>query len=66
MKKGDKVITPHGDGVIVDVEKYNNLKRYGIQLENNPFSFPVAYYFKEDVLLKELSHAKLTKVISSI
>lgn len=49
MKKGDQVTTPHGKGIIVDFEKHRLYERVGVKLENNPFSFPIAYYFKNEI-----------------
>ncbi|MFA5715042.1 MAG: hypothetical protein WC998_04850 [Candidatus Paceibacterota bacterium] len=49
MKITDKVETPHGPGVIVDIEKHNKFNRYGVKLDVNPFTFPVAYYFEKDL-----------------
>ena len=51
MRKGQKVETPHGLGAIQDIENCYRLKRYGVKLENNPFSFPIAYYFKHELKL---------------
>ncbi len=52
MKKGDQVTTPHGEGVIVDIENFDKAKRFGVKLENNPFTFPIAYYFEKDIKKK--------------
>ncbi len=52
MKKGERIETPHGPGEIVDIEKHNKFNRYGVKLDVNPFTFPVAYYFEKD--LKDL------------
>lgn len=52
MKKGDLVITPHGEGEIVDIENYSNNKRFGVKLKVNPFTFPIAYYFEKDIKKK--------------
>lgn len=46
MKIGDRVDTPHGCGEIVDWEIE---KRYGVKLDNNPFDFPIAYYFPHEL-----------------
>lgn len=55
MTIGNRVITPHGGGVIVDKETYSKAEfnRYGVKLDNNPFPIPVAYYF-----IKELTPSK--------
>ena len=52
-KIGDKVNTEHGKGVIVAIEKYNHFNRYSVELEKNPFKFPVAYFFNEEIILAE-------------
>lgn len=49
MKKGDIVDTPHGRGVVVDFEKFRLTDRVGVKLDRNPFSFPVAYFFKSEI-----------------
>lgn len=49
MKIGDKVDTPHGAGVIVDEEVFRTCQRWGVKLDANPFSFPVAFYFKNEI-----------------
>jgi len=51
MKKGDIVTTPHGKGVIVDFEKFRLTDRVGVKLDQNPFSFPVAYFFTHEIKL---------------
>jgi hypothetical protein len=55
MKKGDIVNTPNGKGVIVDTEEYSRIgsNRYGVKLENNPFWYPVAYYFTNEITKHE-------------
>lgn len=49
MKKGDRVITPNGPGVIEDIEPWSAHNRYGVKLDKNPFWYPIAYYFKHEV-----------------
>lgn len=48
---GDKVITIHGPGIVCDIESYSreDNNRYGVKLKHNPFTYPVAYYFKREV-----------------
>jgi hypothetical protein len=48
LKIGSIVTTPHGNGVIVDEEVFRTCQRWGVKLDKNPFSFPVAYYFKNE------------------
>ena len=50
MKIGDRVKTEHGEGEIVDIESFDKGDRYGVKLDNNPFTFPVAYYFKNEIM----------------
>lgn len=53
IKVGQRVITPNGLGVVSDIEFYNRLNsgtyRYGVTLDHNAFSFPVAYFFDDEV-----------------
>ena len=51
MKKGIRVKTKHGEGVIVDIEKHDKANRYGVKLDINPFTFPIAYYFEKEITL---------------
>ena len=45
---GKEIMTPHGKGIVVAEEIFRMCERWGVQLENNPFSFPVAFYFKNE------------------
>lgn len=49
MKKGDKVMTPRGAGVIVDIEEYSRLhdKRFGVKLDDTPNDIPLYYWTHE-------------------
>lgn len=53
MNMGASITTPHGPGMVVDVTHYNRLhggmKRYGVELLNNPFSYSPVYYFEDEV-----------------
>lgn len=49
MKKGNTVTTPHGKGIIVDLEKFRLTERVGVKLDQNPFRFPIAYFFKHEI-----------------
>lgn len=51
IKIGDRISTPDGVGVVVEMEKYSDSRfnRYGVQLYKNPYSFPVAFYFHQEV-----------------
>lgn len=67
MKVGQRVNTPHGAGVVECVEKYSRLggaQRFGVRLEQSPFSYPVAYYWANEIAkhngcLQEADQAKL-------
>jgi hypothetical protein len=48
MKPNTRVTTPHGEVIIVDIENFGK-KRYGVKLDVNPFTFPVAYYFEKEI-----------------
>lgn len=53
MKLFDIVVTPYGIGEIVDIEHYNRLdggtNRYGVKLENNPFSYSPVYFWPKEL-----------------
>jgi len=51
FKVGDTVTTPHGEGTIVKFEQFRLTERVGVELASNPFSFPVAYYFLNEIVL---------------
>jgi hypothetical protein len=50
---GARVLTPNGIGVIKDIEHYSRvdggINRYGVELKQNPFFYPVAYYWPHEV-----------------
>lgn len=46
---GLNVHTPFGSGVIVSEEVFRTCERWGVKLDNNPFSFPIAFFFKKEV-----------------
>lgn len=66
MKIGDRISTPHGMGEIVLVERYSRIhggmKRYGVVLDVNPFSYSPVCYFHDELL----AHAKRLKHIPPI
>ncbi len=43
------VNTPDGVGVVVSEEVFRTAERWGVLLEENPFSFPIAFYFKNEL-----------------
>lgn len=45
--------TPHGPGCVVAFEEFRTCSRVGVKLVKNPFSFPVAFYFTDE--LKKLN-----------
>ena len=49
MKIGEEVRTPNGFGKIVDIEEFRTTKRYGIKLNMNTLSIPIAYYFENEI-----------------
>ena len=49
MELNDTVYSPYGKGEIVDIESHFGKRRYGLKLENNPFSYPVAYFWFSEV-----------------
>jgi len=54
MKIGDEINTPHGKGIILFKENFDS-PRFCVKLENNPFIFPIACYFIDD--LKKINSA---------
>lgn len=50
---GSVVFTPNGKGIIKDIEHYSRIEgginRYGIELEQSPFFYPIAYYWPHEV-----------------
>ncbi|HLU84120.1 MAG TPA: hypothetical protein VKZ45_01500 [Vicingaceae bacterium] len=46
---GSNVWTPYGSGGIVEEEVFRTCQRWGVKLDNNPFSFPIAFFFKKEV-----------------
>jgi len=49
IKINSIVQTPNGRGTIVKEEVFRECERWGIKLDNSPFNFPVAFYFKKEV-----------------
>lgn len=49
FKLGDRVITEHGEGRIVSFEGFADAERAGIELDDNPFTFPYSYYFLTEI-----------------
>lgn len=48
-KLGSTVETPHGRGKVTAEEVFRTCERWGVELENNPFNYPIAFYFKREV-----------------
>lgn len=51
MKTGTHVTTPDGPGVIQTIETFRTCTRYGVRLEKNTYSFPVAFYFENELII---------------
>lgn len=49
IKINTTVWTPYGSGVVVSEEVFKGSERWGVKLDNNPFSFPIAFFFKKEV-----------------
>lgn len=49
IKINSLVNTPNGRGVVLKEEVFRGCERWGVALEIYPFSFPIAYYFKNEV-----------------
>ena len=45
FKINDEVMTPHGKGRVSKFEEFRMSERIAVELDNNPFTFPIAYYF---------------------
>ena len=50
IKINSIVNTPHGRGIVVKEEVFKDSERWGVELEDNPLSFPVVYYFKHEIV----------------
>lgn len=58
MKIGNKIITPHGPGIIKKIEEYSRLwkglnKRYCVELEDNPFDYSPVCYFEKELIFND-------------
>lgn len=56
MNINDKIMTPNGAGIIINIEHYSRLgkgynKRYGVELEINPFDYSPVYYFEKEIYI---------------
>ena len=49
IKIGTTVWTTYGEGTVVSEEIFKDAQRWGVKLTNNPFSYPVAFFFKKEV-----------------
>lgn len=51
MKIKDRVLTPHGIGVIIKKEYYSLSKfyRWGVELDENPFFYTPVYYYSSEL-----------------
>ena len=54
IKIGVTVETPHGNGIVVNVERYKSFRRWAVLYDKSPFSFnPVWYNHGELKLINE-------------
>lgn len=51
LRVGNRVVTPDGPGEITDIERWSSGDRYGVRLDKTPFSYPIAFYFKNEISL---------------
>lgn len=58
MKIGDKINTPDGFGIIKFFEEFRTCKRVCVELENNPFSHEIAYYFTNEIIHNPIPKSK--------
>ena len=49
MKAGEKINTPDGAGTISFIEEFRMCTRVCVELENNPFNYPIVCYFVEEI-----------------
>lgn len=52
-RMGQRVHTEHGAGRVVAIESYNRISggtfRFGVALDVNPFFYPVAYFWPDEL-----------------
>lgn len=56
LKIDESVITLHGRGIVADIETFRTCRRVGVILDNNPFPWPISYYFENEVKPTENEH----------
>lgn len=49
IKIGTIVLTPHGLGEVCEKEQFRTTLRWGVMLDNNPFSWTPAMYFENEI-----------------
>lgn len=58
LQPGQRVNTPHGYGVVRDVEHYSRIEggtcRVGVELDLSPFYYRTAYYWPKEITKAEL------------
>ena len=51
IQKNDEVLTPHGLGKVVEIERLSQTVRYGVELKVSPFNFSPVFYWPQRVKL---------------
>lgn len=51
-KKGDRVITPEGAGVVDSIESYRKFDRVLVKHDVQHFPWPLAAYFNDEIQLE--------------
>jgi len=49
IRIGSRVDTPHGPGNVCTKEQFRTTLRWGVMLDNNPFSWTPAMYFENEI-----------------
>lgn len=49
VRIGSKVVTAQGIGLVVDKEPIRDRFRWGVELGESPFFYPVAYYWTDEL-----------------
>ncbi|EMO53901.1 hypothetical protein [Leptospira noguchii] len=60
-KIGDKINTPHGEGIVSSFERHSRIVRVGVILDKNNFDNPVNFYFQDELSLQGHFRCKACK-----
>ncbi|EMN60304.1 hypothetical protein FH593_20420 (plasmid) [Leptospira interrogans] len=62
FKIGERIDTPHGEGVIHSIEKFRTVRRVCVTLDKSPFDSSVACYLENEVSLPSSTNETDEKV----